>query len=286
MTPTVLTLDTAVRDAARQFEDAGVDHPMLDVRILICHALGIDRARMATSGERMLSEEERKTIRSMIGRRCRREPVARILGRREFWSLPFGLNEATLEPRPDSETIIEVTLKKLAGRQDVSILDAGTGTGCLLLALLHELPQATGVGADVNPQAVEQARDNAAALGLDTRAVIRISNWLDNIVSDRFDVIVSNPPYIQSQDIPTLMPEVRNYDPLLAMDGGSDGLDAYHALIPQLSQRLKPGGFVVFEVGEGQAQSVGELLTQHGFKDISFHEDLGGITRCVAANIP
>lgn len=280
------TLDSVVREAARQLEDAGVDHPILDARILICHTLGIDRAQMATLDARALTESESADIRALIGRRCRREPVARILGEREFWSLPFNLNDATLEPRPDSEIIVEVTLNALRDRGDVSVLDVGTGTGCLLLALLHELPHATGVGVDLNPHAVDQARDNAANLGLQPRALFRISNWLDNIVADRFDAIISNPPYIASRDIPTLMPEVRNYDPIAALDGGEDGLAAYRILIPQLQERLKPGGFVVFEVGQGQAASVGELLTQNGFKDITFHMDLGGVERCVKANIP
>jgi release factor glutamine methyltransferase len=164
-------------------------------------------------------------------------------------------------------------------------LDAGTGTGCLLLALLHELPEATGVGVDINPQAVDQARDNAENLGLQTRAMFRISNWLDNIVTDTFDMIIANPPYIVSKDIPTLMPEVRNYDPLAALDGGEDGLAAYRVLIPQLRERLKPGGVAVFEVGLGQAMRVGEMFTQSGFTSVTFHMDLGGVERCVKAHL-
>jgi release factor glutamine methyltransferase len=281
-----VTLDSVFHDAARQLEDAGVDQPKLDARILICHALGIERSEMTTLAARGLTEIEAADIRALIGRRCRREPVGRILGTREFWSLPFGLNEATLEPRPDSETLVEVVLKDLGDRSEVSICDVGTGTGCLLLALLHELPQATGTGVDVNPHAVDQARDNAENLGLQSRAMFRISNWLDNIVADRFDIIVSNPPYIVSRDIPTLMPEVRNYDPLVALDGGEDGLTAYRLLIPQLRERLKPGGTVVFEVGLGQAVGVGELLTQNGFTNVTTHMDLGGVERCVKANIP
>jgi release factor glutamine methyltransferase len=147
------------------------------------------------------------------------------------------------------------------------------------------MPQATGVGVDIDPHAVDQARDNAANLGLQSRALFRMSKWLDNIVEERFDAIISNPPYIASRDIPTLMPEVRNYDPLVALDGGEDGLAAYRVLIPQLRERLKPGGFAIFEVGQGQAANVGELFAQNGFADITFHKDLNDIERCVKANI-
>lgn len=275
-------LDAIFQESARQLEDAGVEQARLDARILICHALGIERAQMATLGSRALSPDETAAIRALISRRCRREPVARILGVREFWSLDFGLNDATLEPRPDSETLVDVVLKNLDGRGDVSILDAGAGTGCILLALLHELPNATGTGVDLSPHAVDQARINAESLGLSARATFRMSNWLDNI-EDTFDVIVANPPYIPSRDIPTLMPEVRNYDPLAALDGGEDGLAAYRLLIPQMRARLKPGGIAVVEVGAGQAASVGEIFMRNDFSSVTNHLDLGGVERCVKA---
>jgi release factor glutamine methyltransferase len=279
-----LTLDAVFRECARLLEDAGVEQSKFDARILIGHALGIDRAEIAAQGSRALSESEAAAIRALVSRRCRREPVARILGEREFWSLPFGLNDATLEPRPDSETLVDVVLKTLGGKGPVSILDAGAGTGCLLLALLHELPEATGVGVDLSPHAVAQARINAERLRLEARATFRMSNWLDNI-AETFDVIISNPPYIPSREIPTLMPEVRNYDPLAALDGGEDGLESYRSLVPQIRERLKPGGFAVFEVGQGQAAGVGEIFTRHGFVSVTHHLDLNGIERCVKASI-
>lgn len=279
------TLDAVLRQAREDLENAGVDNPALDARLLICDALGIDRAQMTAQNDRSLTAEEAGRVKSMIGRRMRREPVARILGMREFWSLPFGLNDATLEPRPDSETLVEVTLKELKERSAISILDIGTGTGCLLLALLHELPEAIGLGLDIVPEAVAQARVNAENLSLPDRATFRMSNWLDNLLDERYDVVISNPPYILRNEIPTLMPEVRNFDPLLALDGGEDGLDAYRLLIPQMRDRLKPGGFVVFEVGQGQAAQVADLIRQNGFEKISTHKDLGGVERCVKANI-
>ncbi len=272
-------------NAVNNLESAGVDNPALDARILICHALGIDRAQMTSQNTRILTADEGGQIKSFIGRRCRREPVARILGQREFWSLPFGLNDATLEPRPDSETVVEVALKELKDRSAISILDIGAGTGCLLLALLHELPEATGLGLDYAPEAVDQARANAENLNLSGRAMFRMSNWLDNLQDERYDLIVSNPPYIVRNIIPTLMPEVRNFDPLTALDGGEDGLDAYRLLIPQISDRLKPSGFTVFEVGQGQATPVAELFRQNGFAHVSTHMDHGGVERCVKASI-
>jgi len=238
---------------------------------------------MLAQNTRALTEDETGRIKTMINRRCRREPVARILGQREFWSLPFGLNEATLEPRPDSEILVEVALQELQGRSAASILDIGAGTGCLLLSLLKELPEATGLGLDYTQLAVDQARENAERLGLSDRAVFRMSNWLDNLQDERYDAIISNPPYISARDIPTLMPEVRNYDPIKALNGGEDGLAAYRLLIPQLQERLKPGGFTVFEVGQGQASSVRELFAQNGFTEVTTHMDLGGIERCVKA---
>ncbi|MDP9128253.1 MAG: peptide chain release factor N(5)-glutamine methyltransferase [Pseudomonadota bacterium] len=277
------TLAAIVRATVGQLEDAGVDNPSLDARLLIGHVLGLDRAQILAQGERAVTPDENDGIKSLIGRRCRREPVARILGKREFWSLDFSMNDATLEPRPDSETLVEVVLTELKDRSAVTIFDLGTGTGCLLLALLSELPQATGLGVDYTPHAVDQARDNAEALRLGDRAIFRISNWMDNIDS-KFDVIISNPPYIPSKNIPTLMPEVRNYDPLAALDGGEDGLAVYRLIVPQVRGRLNAGGFVVFEVGEGQAESVGELFRQNGFANVTYHMDLSGLARCVKAS--
>ena len=219
----------------------------------------------------------------MITRRIRREPVARIIGAREFWGLNFGLNEATLEPRPDSETLVEAVLA--FRKANARILDLGTGTGCLLLALLHEMPAATGMGIDMNPRAVEQAIFNAAALGLGERAMFRTGNWLTDI-KENFDIILSNPPYIPASDISTLMPEVRDYDPMLALDGGVDGLAPYRFLIPQLANFLNPQGIAAFEVGAGQAPQVADLFRQSGFANIAIHKDLGGIDRCVTATRP
>jgi release factor glutamine methyltransferase len=275
-------LAAVLRAAERQLAEAGIDDPSLDARWLAEHALGIDRAAMPGRQERTLSGDEARRIESLISRRAAHEPVARIVGEREFWSLSFGLNEATLEPRPDSETLVEVALKYLRGRAAPRLLDLGTGTGCLLLACLHEIPGAAGLGIDIAPRAVEQARINAENLGLAERAAFKTGNWCEGL-AEKFDAILSNPPYIPSSEIPGLMPEVRAHDPVLALDGGKDGLAACRLLVPSIAQFLKPDGFAIFEVGRGQADDVAALCLKAGLAEISKHKDLNGIERCVAA---
>ena len=276
-----MSLHAAIQAATAQLAAAGVDNPPLDARLLVAHALGCDRLALLTTPLRELAAEEVTRIAALIQRRAAREPVARSLGLREFWGLPFGLNEATLEPRPDSETLIEAAIK-IAGTPPRSLLDLGTGTGCLLLALLHEWPQATGLGLDIAPRAVEQARHNAARLGLEARAQFVVNDWLDGITA-RFDLIVSNPPYIATSELSSLMPEVRDHDPTAALDGGTDGLTPYRRIIPALPALLNPNGRILFEVGQGQAASVAAMLLEQGFTTIATHRDLGDVERCVSA---
>ena len=290
-------MSSIVRRLSSALRAAGVDNPALDARLLIAHALGIERAQLLSQPDRLLTNDEMRAVEDLIARRARREPVSRILGMREFWGLPFALNEATLDPRPESETVVETAIRNQMSdarknnssdirhlTSDFRILDLGTGTGCLLLALLHELPDATGLGVDCAPRAVEQARENAIRLGLGTRAEFKIGNWAEGI-DEPFDLVVSNPPYIVRGEIPALMPEVREYDPARSLDGGADGLDAYRLLIPQLPSLLKPGGIAVFEIGIGQGDAVRALFEKSGFRDIETRCDLGGIERClIAAN--
>jgi len=275
-----MTLSDYLARAIEQLKDAFVDTPQLDARLLVGHGLGLDRAQLLSQSQRVLTDSERTILDALILRRSQRESVARIIGAREFWSLNFGLNEATLEPRPDSETLVEAVLS--FSPQPSRILDLGAGTGCLLLSLLHERPNATGLGIDINPRAVEQATANALALGLGTRVHFRQGNWTAGI-TEEFDVIISNPPYIPATNIPSLMPEVRDYDPILALDGGADGQDPYRFLIPQLAHFLIPQGLVALEIGIGQALYVADLFKQAGFQNIAIHKDLGGIERCVTA---
>jgi len=286
--------------AITKLAQAHIDNPQLDARLLMCHALNIDRLQLISQNERVLTTDEMRHIEKLVNRRITNESIARIIGQREFWGLPFGLNEATLEPRPDSETLIESVLQRVQclglGGQNLSslnpepqtpnpfILDIGTGTGCLLLSLLHELPHATGLGLDLSARAIDQAQANASALGLAGRAQFMVNNWLDRITGT-FDIIIANPPYIRSAIIPTLAPDVRKYDPLLALDGGVDGLAPYRILIPRLRQHLNPHGFAVFEIGYDQAAEVTCLFTQAGLQNITLHHDLGGNPRCVTASI-
>ena len=230
----------------------------------------------------MLTLDELRRFDDMVERRARHEPVSRILGEREFWSMPFGLNEATLDPRPDSETLVEVAARILHEKPKPRILDLGTGSGCLLLALLYEVPDATGLGIDIAPRAVEQAEANAKRLELADRARFEVGNWLDN-VEGKFDVVLSNPPYIPSGDIPGLMPEVRDHDPRRALDGGADGLDIYRLLTSRVRAVLKPDGFLMFEVGQGQAEDVASICRKAGMTGIVNYRDFNGVERCVVA---
>jgi release factor glutamine methyltransferase len=273
-----MQLSMLLANAIEKLKNAGVDNPQLAARVLVGYALKLDCAQILSQSQRVLTQEEISVIDGLMARRAKGESVSRIMGRREFWSLDFGLNEATLDPRPDSETVVEAVLKlRIDGKR---ILDLGTGTGCLLLALLHEMPEATGIGIDIAPRAVEQAAKNAEALRLGGRAKFRIGSWLEG-VTEKFDVIISNPPYIPSAEIPTLMREVREFDPLCALDGGKDGLDPYRLLIPQLANFLNPRGLVAFEVGGNQAHDVADLFRKNGFADVGLHKDLAGIERCV-----
>jgi release factor glutamine methyltransferase len=287
-------LAETIRTAAGLLTANGIDNPAPDARLLVAHALRIDRAQLLAQPERTLTDEEQRRIDDLLARRMKREPMARILGSREFWGLDFRLNEATLIPRPESETLIEAALAGIGGlgfgigkgetltpkSLTPRLLDLGTGSGCLLLALLHELPNATGLGIDAAPRALEQAQANAENLGMTSRATFKFGDWMQNI-EERFDIIISNPPYIAASDIPALMPEVRDFDPRLALDGGADGLDIYRKLIPELPHHLNPNGIAVFEVGQGQADAVQKLFLAAGFKNVSTRKDLGGIERCV-----
>lgn len=277
---------------------------MLEARILVAHALHLERVDLLARMGCEISDEDLQRMEPYIARREKREPVSRIVGQREFWSLSFLLNEATLDPRPESETLIEMALSMIR-RPDLGgsslgdahatpgpeaplrILDLGTGSGCLLLTLLHVIPEACGTGIDIAPRAVEQAQDNAKMLKLSKRANFAVADWNSDTLASisgsrpRFDLIVSNPPYIAREEVPTLMPEVRDYDPRTALDGGEDGLDHYRRLIPQLPALLAPNGCAVFEVGRGQAKDVAGMFAEAGFSNVSTRRDLMGIERCV-----
>jgi release factor glutamine methyltransferase len=279
------TLGEALRAAEQTLTAASIDNPGLDARVLVAHVLKLDRAQLLSRSKDPITSDERQAVDAIISRRAAHEPVSRILGSKEFWSLDFSINEATLVPRPESETLVEMALAALPDKFKPSrILDLGTGSGCLLLALLHELPKATGLGIDKAERAVEQARENADALDLTERARFRENDWVSGI-DERFDLIVSNPPYIAAGEIAALMPEVRDHDPHLALVGGADGLDVYRFLLPRLPALLNPDGIAIVEIGEGQARAVQDLFRAAGFGDVATQRDLSGTERCIAASL-
>ncbi|CAO3417475.1 peptide chain release factor N(5)-glutamine methyltransferase [Azospirillum endophyticum] len=278
-----MNLRTLRAQAEARLREAGVDTPELDARYLLEHALTLTRTDFATKAETTIPDAAATRAMALVERRAAREPVGRILGHREFWTIDLALNPDTLEPRPDTETVVEAVLAATPDRKAaLHLLDLGTGTGCILLALLSELPNATGLGIDLSPLAVEAAAGNAERNGLAARARFQTGDWAKGI-EDLFDIVVSNPPYIPSAEIATLEPEVREHDPLRALDGGPDGLEPYRIIAAELPRLLVPGGLAAFEVGWGQAEDVAALVEAQGLGETAILCDLGGVKRCVRA---
>ena len=279
------TVETARRRLAARFKSGAIDSPELDARILVGAALGLDLTGMIAAATRPVTAAEAARLEDFAGRRLKGEPVARILGSREFWGLPLQLSAATLVPRPDTETVVALALQMLRagpGADRARIVDIGTGSGAILLALLSELPDAMGVGTDISAAALRTASANARNLGLGRRAAFVACDYA-SALSGPFDLIVSNPPYIRSGEINDLAREVRDHDPRGALDGGSDGLDAYRALVPQAVRLLAPGGGLALEVGHDQSADVEQLMAAAGLTLRGPpRTDLAGIPRAVA----
>ena len=271
--------------ARRTLAEAGVETPDLDARVLLAQALGLSSLVLATEPDRVVTKDAVAAVEALIARRAGGEPVDRILGRREFWGLSLDLGPATLSPRPDTETLIEAVLDFWSDRsQPLRILDLGTGTGAILIALLSEYRQATGLGIDIAPDAVRIARENAARHGLGSRVQFQIGHWAEG-VEGPFDLIVSNPPYIETAALPGLAREVREHDPLAALDGGPDGLSAYRAIADAAPRLLAPDGLVVLELGAGQEADVTEILRVRSFAvQAPARRDLGGVARALLAS--
>lgn len=274
-----ITIGDCVDDGARQLAAAGVPEPRREARLILAHALGVEAVTVTGYPERLIHDASR--FERLIKRRAAREPLSHLTGRREFWSLDFEVTSATLDPRPDSETVVAAALAAVPDRDTrCSILDFGTGTGCLLLAILSERPYARGVGIDLDPAAVAVARRNASRLGFSDRTRFVAGNW-GGALSGQFDLIVSNPPYIPTSEIATLQPEVAVYEPRLALDGGGRGLDAFRALAGDIARLLAPGGAAILEFGLGQGDSVGAIMSGAGLAIGGFWKDIAGHRRCV-----
>jgi release factor glutamine methyltransferase len=283
-----MTVVQARRALSEMFRRAGLDSPELDARLLTGHALGLDHTGLMIEASRPITDEEARAIDALAARRMQREPVARILGHKEFWGLPLRLSAATLVPRPETETVVEAALAAIdssgARTRTLRIADLGTGSGALLVALLTELPNAEGVATDISLEALQTARDNARRLDLDHRARFVACNFAAALTGP-FDIIVSNPPYVTSGDIAGLAPEVR-HDPHRALDGGTDGLGCYRTIAGQVGRLLKSGAHLVVELGFGQEAQVAAIFRTAGLASRPAHTDLSGIPRALCAAVP
>ncbi|MBP1852052.1 peptide chain release factor N(5)-glutamine methyltransferase [Rhizobium halophytocola] len=278
------TVAGLVRWARHHFREAGLDDPATDATTLLCGLLGKNRAELLLSGEEPVGDEVVHRVHSAIERRMSREPVHRILGSRAFYGIDLTLSPDTLEPRPDTETLIDMLLPHLramaAAKGRVRLIDLGTGTGAIGLSLLHEVAEAEATLTDLSPGALATAGENAARLGLAARVTPLLSRWFD-AVDGRFDIIVSNPPYILANVIDSLAPEVRLFDPKLALDGGPDGLDAYRAIAGHADAYLEADGLIAVEIGYDQKRQVETLFAEAGFRLIEARSDFGGNDRAL-----
>ena len=263
------------RDALKA---AGVESPVLDARVLLEQAAGVARTAIVTDPHRPVSEAAWAAYEALIARRSAREPVSHILGRKAFWTLEFAVSSAVLAPRPETEFVVEAVIAETRSDTPLTVLDFGSGSGAILLSVLAMRPMAMGLGIDVSPEAVAVAQTNAKLLGFDGRARFQVGSW-DEGLTGQFDVIVSNPPYIRRGDIAGLDPEVRDYEPHLALDGGEDGLDPYRALAPAIKRLLAPGGVAALEFGLGQADAVADLMRAAGLEPTRLVQDLGARSR-------
>jgi release factor glutamine methyltransferase len=277
----VSALRVLLGDAALRLSVAGIDRPRLDARLLLAHAMRVSPDTLL--GSIGIPADARIRFEAFLARRILREPLAYITGKKEFWSLEFDVGPGVLIPRPETETLVEQVLERFPEwSQALEIVDFGTGTGCLLAACLSEYPNARGLGVETSDTALPWARRNIDRLGLSDRCGLELADWR-RILSVQADVIVSNPPYVRSRDIPLLAPDVRLFEPVSALDGGEDGLEAYRALAPVIGRLLKPGGLLFLEIGAGQEKAVSAILAGQRIGIVAIATDLAGIGRCIVA---
>ncbi len=282
MSDRMRTVGDALNRGTQTLADAGVEGARREARLLLASALRERPDDLLFSPERPVSRCAARAYNGLIVRRAAREPISQILGHRDFWSLSFEVTRDVLTPRPDSETLVDAALSSVINRAaQVRVLDLGIGSGCILLSLLKELPRGFGLGVDLSIAACHLAARNAAALDLADRATFVVGDWTAAL-DGRFDLIVSNPPYIPSAKIESLMPEVSRFEPRSALDGGADGLDQYRHLVPAIGRLLAPSGRAFFEVGVGQADAVEDLAAASGLAGLGRYNDLSGVDRCVA----
>ena len=265
----------------KRLKSAGIDSPTIDARLLLEAATGATRTDILIDPYREVDLGQAELLDAYIERRCRREPVARILGRKGFWKLLLNLSPAVLVPRPETECIVDMILKATTEGQPFRLADLGTGSGAILLSILSERPAAKGLGTDISEDALAVARDNAANLGLGDRTGFLRTSWGAGLEDEGFDFVATNPPYIRRDVLAELDPEVRDHDPHLALDGGESGLEAYESVVPEAFRLLKPGGRAWFEIGFDQSVAVEALLKSSGFTDISTFLDLSNLPRVV-----
>lgn len=282
MRPQRLNLASLVRQATITLKEAGVHNAVSDAKLIAAEVLGVGREDLLREPDLPFNASEARVFNTQILRRANREPLSRILGRREFRSLEFKIGPHVLDPRPDSEVVVETAIdlsRRVTG--PIRVLDIGTGSGCLLLSILDVLPTASGVGTDVNDCAIENAIENARCLGFSNRSEFRQTFWTEG-VTEKFDIIVSNPPYVRTQDIGGLAPEVADFDPIYALDGGVDGLTAYWEIAVRIPYLLRTKNVVVLEIGEGQRKKVESIFTATVFRLLDVRLDLAGHERCLA----
>jgi len=271
----------AWQGARARLEAAGIPGPVIDARVLVEAACGVTRADIVGDPYRELDAGQVERLDDYLERRIRREPVSHILGRRGFWNIMLGVTPDVLTPRPETEVIVDHALRLFPEGRPFSLLDLGVGSGAILLAILAERPAARGLGVDASEEALAVARDNAARLGMGGRVALLRGDWTAGLGDAGFDLVVSNPPYIATDVIETLDPEVRVYEPRLALDGGPDGLDAYRTLAPEILRVLKPGGRFLVEIGFDQRVAVEALFRQAGALEVETLPDLSTHDRVV-----
>lgn len=271
----------ALRWAVLRLQQERIESASLDGRILLEYVLSVSREQLLFSLDLPITSEQYARLKVLVEKRSKRQPIAQLIGKREFWGMNFVVSEDTLDPRPDSETLIEYVLEHIPNRADaLRVLDLGTGTGCLLLALLSELPAASGVGVDYCENALLIAKENAMALGLSGRTQFARGDWCQQ-VEGKFDIILANPPYIPTGVIPTLDPEVSEFEPILALDGGADGFSCYRKIMKDVPALMATNGFVAFELGMGQQGGLEEIAVENGLEAVGVKHDLIGIARCI-----